>query len=142
IGEPLELYDHPDNLFVAQFIGSPAMNVMKGTVRRSNGSGYVEVAGGLRWPLQHAVTEGQAVAYGIRPSDLELTSGSTSSAVPAQVVVVEPTGAETELLIKAGESQLILVTHGRPMVNPGDRIGLAINPAKAHVFDEATGARV
>src|SRR5437016_13667832 len=52
IGEPLDLYDHPNNLFVAQFIGSPAMNVMKGTVRRENGSAYVEVPGGVRWPLQ------------------------------------------------------------------------------------------
>ncbi len=62
--------------------------------------------------------------------------------MPAEIVVVEPTGAETELLIQAGESQLILVTHGRPAVNPGDRIGLTIDPANAHVFDEATGARL
>ena len=52
IGAPLELYDHPDNLFVAQFIGSPAMNVINGKVVRSNGSGSVEVAGGVRWPLR------------------------------------------------------------------------------------------
>ena len=54
IGAPLELYDHPDNLFVAQFIGSPSMNVVNGTLRRSNGSSYVEVAGGGRWPLASA----------------------------------------------------------------------------------------
>src|SRR5215813_8372350 len=50
IGKPLELYDHPDNLFVAQFIGSPAMNIVNGTLRRSNGSTFVESTGGLRWP--------------------------------------------------------------------------------------------
>src|SRR5580765_4682036 len=130
IGEPLDLYDHPDNLFVAQFIGSPAMNVMKGTVRRANGAAYVEVTGGVRWPLQGAGAEGQSVAYGIRPGDLQLASVDAQSAVPGEIVVVEPTGAETELLIQAGDSQLILVTHGRPSVNPGDRVGLAVTPGK------------
>jgi multiple sugar transport system ATP-binding protein len=62
--------------------------------------------------------------------------------VPAEIVVVEPTGAETELLIQAGAAQLILVTHGRPDVNPGDRIGLSLDPTRAHVFDAASGARV
>jgi multiple sugar transport system ATP-binding protein len=143
IGAPLELYDHPDNLFVAQFIGSPAMNVMNGKVKRTNGSAHVEVPGGVRWPLQNAPgTEGQAVAYGIRPGDLRLASASAEGAVPAEIVVVEPTGAETELLIKAGDDQLILVTHGRPNVNPGDRVGLTIDPAKVHVFDQGTGARL
>jgi len=143
IGTPLELYDHPDNLFVAQFIGSPAMNVLNGKVGRADGSAYVEASGGLRWPLRTVpAAEGQAVAYGIRPADLGLAGASAEGAVPAEIVVVEPTGAETELLIQAGDAQLILVTHGRPNVNPGDRIGLAIDPAKVHVFDQASGARL
>ncbi len=143
IGAPLDLYDHPNNLFVAQFIGSPAMNVMNGKVRRAGGAAHVEVAGGVRWPLQQGPgIEGQAVAYGIRPGDLRLAGADAAGAVPAEIVVVEPTGAETELLIQAGEDQLILVTHGRPNVNPGDRIGLAIDPAKVHVFDQGTGARL
>jgi len=143
IGAPLELYDHPDNLFVAQFIGSPAMNVMNGKVRRDGGAAHVEVAGGVRWPLVHGPgAEGQAVAYGIRPGDLRLASPDAEGAVAAEIVVVEPTGAETELLIQAGDDQLILVTHGRPKVNPGERIGLTIDPAKVHVFDQGTGARL
>jgi len=143
IGSPLELYDHPDNLFVAQFIGSPAMNVMNGKFGRAGGATYVEVAGGMRWPLGPVpAAEGQAVAYGIRPGDLTLAGAGSAGAVPAEIVVVEPTGAETELVVQAGETQLILVTHGRPAVNPGDRIGLAIDPAKVHVFDQTTGARL
>jgi multiple sugar transport system ATP-binding protein len=143
IGAPLELYDHPDNLFVAQFIGSPAMNVMNGKVKRTSGSAHVEVACGVRWPLHAGPgADGQAVAYGIRPGDLRLSSANADGAVPAEIVVVEPTGAETELLIQAGDDQLILVTHGRPNVNPGDRVGLSIDPAKVHVFDQGTGARL
>src|ERR1035438_3255394 len=73
IGAPLELYDRPDNLFVAQFIGSPAMNVVNGTVRRANGGAWVEAAGGVRWPLGHtAGADGQSVAYGVRPEHLSL----------------------------------------------------------------------
>jgi multiple sugar transport system ATP-binding protein len=140
IGEPLELYDRPDNLFVAQFIGSPAMNVVSGTVRRANSGAWVEAAGGVRWPLGHtAGADGQAVAYGVRPEHLSLGGGD---AVPAEIIVVEPTGAETELLVQAGEAQIVLVTHGRPVVNPGDKVGLAVDPAMVHVFDQKTGARI
>ena len=142
IGAPLELYDHPDNLFVAQFIGSPAMNVVNGKLKRVNGSAYVEAAGGVRWPIGHGPgSDGQAVSFGIRPEHLTLTAAG-GEAVPAEIVVVEPTGAETELLIKAGDEQIVLVTHGRLAVNPGDRIGLTVDPAHVHLFDQGTGARL
>ena len=71
IGEPLDLYDHPDNLFVAQFIGSPAMNVVNGKVKRANGTGGRRNERRLQWPLfQGPGADGQPVAYGIRPGDL------------------------------------------------------------------------
>ena len=143
IGAPLELYDHPNNLFVAQFIGSPSMNVVNGKVKRANGTACVEMGDGMQWPLDHGPgADGQPVAYGVRPGDLKLTGAGAANAVPGEIVVVEPTGAETELLIQAGEAQVILVTHGRPDVNPGDRIGLAVDPAKVHLFDQGTGARL
>jgi multiple sugar transport system ATP-binding protein len=143
IGTPLELYDRPANLFVAQFIGSPAMNVVNGTLRRSNGNAFVETEGGVRWPLGHgAGADGQAVAYGVRPEHLTLAASDSASSVPAEVTVVEPTGAETELLLNAGGAPMVLVSHGRPTVNPGDRIGLSVDPAMVHVFDQKTGARI
>ena len=143
IGTPLDLYDHPGNLFVAQFIGSPAMNVVEGTIKRANGGAHVQSRDGIRWPLGSAAgTEGQSVAYGIRPEHLSLTDAKAPTAVPAEVSVVEPTGAETELLLQAGEAQIVLVTHGRPQVKPGDRVGLAIEPAMVHVFDQKTGQRL
>jgi multiple sugar transport system ATP-binding protein len=143
IGEPLALYDHPNNLFVAQFIGSPAMNVVNGKIKRANGGASVDMGDGIEWPLHQAPgTDGQAVAYGVRPGDLELTSPTAANAVVGEVVVVEPTGAETEVLIQAGSAQLILVTHGRPSVSPGDRVGLAVTPGKVHIFDQGSGARL
>jgi multiple sugar transport system ATP-binding protein len=141
IGTPLDLYDHPSNLFVAQFIGSPAMNIVEGTLRRANGAGYVETSGGVRWPLAGASGgEGQSVSYGVRPEHLSVTDASKG--VPAEIIVVEPTGAETELLVQAGASQVTLVTHGRPQVNPGDRIGLSVEPGAVHLFDQKSGQRI
>jgi multiple sugar transport system ATP-binding protein len=134
IGTPLELFDRPTNLFVAQFIGSPAMNVFPGTVR----GGSVEALG-ARWPADAArAAEGQAVSYGIRPGDLELAS----EGIPAKVVVVEPTGAETELLVRVGDAQLTVVLHGRTQARPEDTVHLAIDPAKAHVFGGQNGQRL
>src|SRR5512147_1978646 len=73
IGTPLELFDKPGNLFVAQFIGSPAMNVLPGTLRRNGSGAYVEALG-ARWPVPPGVdgSDGLAVSYGIRPGDLTL----------------------------------------------------------------------
>jgi len=134
IGTPLELFDRPGNLFVAQFIGSPAMNVFAGTVR----GGAVEALG-ARWPVLPGMgREGQAVQYGIRPTDLVVSP----QGIPAQVVVVEPTGAETELLLQVGEEQLVVVMHGRTLAQPDDTIHLSLDPAMAHVFDAGSGARL
>jgi len=141
IGTPLELYDRPCNLFVAEFIGSPAMNVIDGVLRRSGDVACVEADGGVRWPLARGPgAEGQAVSYGIRPE--HLTLADDGDGVPGEVVVVEPTGAETELLIQVGAAQIVLRTHGRPTVQPDQKIGLAVDPASVHLFDRATGQRL
>jgi multiple sugar transport system ATP-binding protein len=143
IGTPLELYDRPGNLFVAQFIGSPAMNVFPGVLQKEGGQAGVSALGAL-WPAPPGVggQHGQAVHYGIRPSDLRLAD----SGIPAQVVVVEPTGAETELLLQISHGgstqQLVLVLHGRTAAQPGDTVHLALDGAKAHVFDAQAGTRL
>jgi len=142
IGAPLELYDHPDNLFVAQFIGSPAMNIVNGTLRRSNGSAFVESTGGLRWPISaRNAADGQPVTLGVRPEHLTLADAAGDT-VHGEIIVVEPMGAETELLIQAGESQVVLMTSGRPNVNPGERVGLTLDPATIHLFDQKSGQRL
>ncbi|HEX4235715.1 MAG TPA: sn-glycerol-3-phosphate ABC transporter ATP-binding protein UgpC [Caldimonas sp.] len=140
IGTPLELYDHPANLFVAQFIGSPAMNVIMGTLRRGNGQAWLEAEGGVRWPLAAAGpgSDGQPVAYGVRPGDLGVVAAE--DAVPAEVIVVEPTGAETELLVRVGTSEIVVVVHGRPQAEPGATIPLAVEPGAVHLFDPTSGA--
>ena len=140
IGTPLELYDRPANLFVAQFIGSPSMNVVSGTVRRADGIAWVEVEGGIRWPLpaDSVGQDGRAVAYGVRPGDLGVGGGDRP--VPAEVIVVEPTGAETELLLQVGSAQIVVVIHGRSSARPGEVVQLAVDTGAVHLFDPASGA--
>ena len=103
IGTPLELYDRPANLFVAQFIGSPAMNVVPGTLRRSADAAWVEAEGG---DALAAAARARPAATGRRWSTAcapaTCRSAAAAQAVPAEVIVVEPTGAETELLVQAG----------------------------------------
>ena len=144
IGTPLALYDNPRNLFVAQFIGSPSMNVFEGTLQRNGDQTSVAALGAL-WPVAGltAGSVGQKVHYGIRPGDLTLAE----TGIAAEVVVVEPTGAETELLLQVGPTgetgqQLILVIHGRTSAQPGDVVHLSIAGGKAHVFDGASGQRL
>jgi len=142
IGTPLELYDRPENLFVAQFIGSPAMNIVQGTLRRANGSAHVETPDGIRWPLGPGVgVDGQPVSYGVRPDHLELAANQPHT-VPAEVVVVEPTGSETELVVRIGDAQMIVETHGRPKLAPGDRVTFLVEPGNVHLFDQQTGQRL
>jgi len=141
IGTPLELFDRPANLFVAQFIGSPAMNVVRGELRSEGGQLWVD-AQNARWPVASgfAAHAGQSVDYGIRPSDLKLAE--TDSGVAAEVVVVEPTGSETELLLKVGGAQLTMTLHGRTSKQPGDTVWLQIDASRAHLFNAGDGKRL
>ncbi|VTU32494.1 ABC transporter ATP-binding protein [Variovorax sp. PBL-E5] len=141
IGTPLELYDRPDNLFVAQFIGSPAMNVLEGVARRVEGRWRVEAQGAL-WPAPAGTTatDGQPVHYGVRPGDITLADAVHG--VPARVIVVEPTGAETELLVEVGQAKLTLAVHGRVDAKPDQTVGLVIDSECVHLFDRQSGKRM
>jgi multiple sugar transport system ATP-binding protein len=140
IGTPLELFDRPGNLFVAQFIGSPSMNVMEGKFRREGTRCWVE-AEGAQWPVATSTgADGQAVHYGVRPTDIALSQ--TGQGIPAKVIVVEPTGAETELLLQVGHARFVVVMHGRTAANPDDTVYLTIDGTKAHIFSAADGKRL
>ena len=149
IGTPLELFDRPGNLFVAQFIGSPSMNVLSGALHVEGDRSWVE-AEGSHWPIGtplRAGREGQTVHYGVRPTDLMLVDPAhgpvtANGAIGAKVVVVEPTGAETELLLEVGSQQIVLVMHGRTDAQADDFVQIEVAPGKAHVFDAASGARL
>jgi multiple sugar transport system ATP-binding protein len=91
-------------------------------------------------PAQVGGSEGQQVHYGIRPGDVHVAP--TGQGIAAKVIVVEPTGAETELLLQVGDVQLVVVIHGRTAAQPDETVWLAIDADKAHVFDTASGKRL
>jgi multiple sugar transport system ATP-binding protein len=139
-GSPLELYDRPANLFVAGFIGSPAMNFLPGKLRRSGGDASVELADGSRVmaPLGSGGTDGQPVVFGTRPEHLALSD----SGIAVQVAVVEPTGADTFVACRHQGSELAVVFHERHAFPPGSTIHLQPDLQRAHLFDAGTGRRL
>jgi multiple sugar transport system ATP-binding protein len=138
IGTPLQLYDRPGNVFVAGFIGSPAMNFFPGTVRR-NGAAEFRCADGLTLPLGAAdAADGKAAIYGVRPEHFSLAEDGTE----AEIQVVEPTGSETQLLAKLGSQSVLAVFRERHTFKPGDTVRLKPDPRLVHLFDRTTGERL
>ena len=140
-GNPLELYDTPANVFVAGFIGSPAMNLVPGIARLDGGTPGVEFDGGIRLPIPVASrpSDGQRVLYGMRPEHCALAGGD---GLPADVVVVEPTGADTQLFCRFNGQEVTSLVRDRVDCRAGDRVGLFPDVRRAHLFDAASGARL
>ncbi len=139
IGTPLELYDNPANQFVAGFIGSPAMNFLKGKVK-VNGSAGFEGPNGVNLPLSKAPasSDGRPAVYGIRPEHFTIADDGAE----AEIVVVEPTGSETQVFAKLGGEEIVAVFRERHQFRPGEKIRLKPDPQLVHLFDEATGKRL
>jgi len=139
IGAPLELYDRPNNMFVAGFIGSPAMNMIKGRIR-NNGSASFEGPAGVKFslPTSGKASDGQPAIYGIRPEHFALADDGAE----AEVQVVEPTGSELQVVAKLGGEDVIAVFRERHQFRPGDKIRLKPDPRLVHLFDEASGQRL
>jgi multiple sugar transport system ATP-binding protein len=136
MGAPLELYDRPRNLFVAGFIGSPAMNFVKGKIE-----GGMFRAGEVSLPLPTdpgTAREGHPIVYGIRPEHLRLDPNG----VAATVHVTEPTGSETQVIMHLAGSQVVGAFRERIAEKPGQHLHIAPDPALVHLFDEQTGTRL
>jgi multiple sugar transport system ATP-binding protein len=139
-GSPLELYDNPANQFVAGFIGSPAMNFLPGTLRRDGGSPMVELKDGSRVPAPTSnAQDGQPVVFGTRPEHLSLAN---EGGIPAQVVVLEPTGMDTFIACRHAGIDISAVFRERYDFAPGTNVHLVPDLARAHLFDAQTGQRI
>ncbi len=148
IGAPLDLYDRPDNLFVAGFIGSPAMNFVRGTIS----GGAFKAGGGVSLPMPARggmPGEGRPAVYGVRPEHFRIAEGG----VPVEVLVVEPTGSETQVVVRGaggasadagahGQSDMVVVFRDRIAARPGDTIRIAPDTTLVHLFDAESGKRL
>ncbi len=135
MGAPLELFDRPANTFVAGFIGSPAMNMLKGKVEPEG----VRVEGALL-PISrdHKVSQGQDVLYGVRPEHFDIAEGG----LPARISVVEPTGSETTVVLRFGGTEIVALFRERHDFKPGDTLHLRPREDLVHLFDPQSGQRV
>ena len=143
-GAPLDLYDRPATLFVAGFIGSPAMSFLRGRLV----GGRLRI-GPLDLPAAHGGT--RDVVVGLRPEAMHLARGE---GIPATVKLVEPMGPETHVLADLDDrssaargpvetaSDLRLVVRERLRLRPGEPVRLGVDPAALHLFDPDTGLRL
>jgi multiple sugar transport system ATP-binding protein len=136
IGTPLDLYDRPANLFVAGFIGSPAMNMLPGTL---SADGFT-AADGTRIELGPAAVNASPrdVVLGIRPEHFP----QNVSGHAAEILAVEPTGAETQVVTRFAGSEVMIALRERITARPGEHITISPLPGSLHLFDAGTGLRI
>ncbi|MBM7048770.1 MULTISPECIES: ABC transporter ATP-binding protein [Rhizobium] len=138
-GTPIELYRKPANLFVAGFIGSPAMNFLDGVVDGVDGAPAVRLkdSTSVRIASERKVKPGQSVKIGLRPEHLSLATGG--SPLSGQTLLVEPTGAQTHVLFDLAGEQVTAVVDGEAPVRYGQQLNVSVSPDLVYVFDASSG---
>jgi multiple sugar transport system ATP-binding protein len=137
VDAPQAVYDAPANTFVAGFIGSPPMNVVRGTIQ----SGRF-VADGIALDLPAVPASGSGdVLLGIRPEHMRLTD-SGSADLSATVELIEPLGSDLLVTLRASANALIARTEPHTAINPGDVVHLAVSRERISLFDAASGNRL
>jgi len=135
IGTPLELYDTPANLFVATFIGSPAMNLVTG---KMDGADFL-ANDGTRIPIGRAGSGGgRPVTLGVRPEHFHLDPNG----VDAEILTVEPTGSETQVVARFAGGEIMGAFRERITAQPGEKIKIRPDGNTVHLFDTETGKRI
>ncbi|RYH06991.1 ABC transporter ATP-binding protein [Tropicimonas sp. IMCC6043] len=139
VGSPLEIYDRPANTFVAGFIGSPSMNILDAVLRKTDGSVHAEV-GDVRFAVGGAegLDDGRDVLLGVRPEHLLVGD----EGLKGEVVVIEPTGSETHVVVRANGRELTTIVRERREFRTGQHVRLSPQPGMVHLFDRATGVRI
>ncbi len=137
---PIELYRHPQSAFVATFIGSPRMNLIKGTITDKDATPSFAAAEGWCVPLggsDRAKMETQSVWLGIRPEDIRLVDSNSQADLSGTVGIIERLGAETYLNVVRGAETLLVRVQGDVALRPGDAVRLALDRAALHLFDQS-----
>ncbi len=140
IGTPLELFDVPDNVFVATFIGSPSMNLIEGRLEVGGDQPHVVLEGGRVPALNSGGRQDQQITCGIRPEHFFVSK--EGEGVRVEVVLVEPTGSETLVLCRHGEREVQLRLNERRDFARGEPLWLSTPAEFVHLFDAETGLRL
>ncbi|TPW30299.1 ABC transporter ATP-binding protein [Pararhizobium mangrovi] len=137
MGTPLELYDRPNNAFVAQFIGSPAMNLFPATVRDGRMVLETGIDSGIAPPA--GLSQGDEILIGKRPEEIGL---SNDGALQATVENIEPTGSETFVEIRYGQQHVSVVLRQRPAFTIGSTVAMQLDVGAFHAFQRRDGMRI
>ncbi|KAA3498109.1 sn-glycerol-3-phosphate ABC transporter ATP-binding protein UgpC [Rhizobium rhizogenes] len=139
-GTPLELYKTPANLFVAAFIGSPAMNLIEGVVDGEGDQPAARLKDGtaIRIAASRNVKRGQPVTIGLRPEHIGSSIGGDIS-LSGRTVLVEPTGAQTHVVFELAGEQVTAVVDGEQPVKVNTPFAATVHHERVHVFDRASG---
>lgn len=149
VGSPKEVYDFPENIFVAQFIGSPAMNIFDAEIRDGKliiGDTAITVPEAKRRMLMNEGYDNQPVKFGIRPEDIReealFVESALASAFNVEVKVSELLGSEIMLYSELENQEFISRVDARNELDPGDVVKFAFDMNKGHFFDVETGERI
>ena len=137
---PIEIYRHPRSTFVATFIGSPRMNLIKGIIASKEVTPTFAAAEGWIVPLAGrnlAAADLQPMWLGIRPEDIRLVESNSEADLSGTVAIIERLGAETYLNVVKGTETLLVRVQGDIALRPGDTVQLALDRARFHLFDQA-----
>jgi len=147
VGTPDEVYSHPANLFVAQFVGSPVMNIAEASVAEGASAARVTVGGtqaGFEFPRQllsklngHAANGG--LTLGIRPEGVLVRRDAAPGYLPVEAHIIEPLGSFDIVDLKVGSKMLRARTKAGYVAGPGEKVHVRIDPEQAHFFDTASG---
>ncbi|MDH7787469.1 multiple sugar transport system ATP-binding protein [Ochrobactrum sp. 19YEA23] len=139
-GTPMELYTKPANVFVAGFIGSPSMNFLDATVEQGSAGVTILLENGAKLDMPNSkIGRTGKVTLGLRPEHLEVRR---DGGIPAKVRLIEPTGAQTHVVLEAGSDKVMAVVDSEMPLAVGDVVGLTIAQDRVHLFDPSSGARI
>lgn len=142
IGEPTKVYTIPRNRFIAQFIGSPSMNLMECEMEQNSGEVIISTkCFTLSLQGMEIKSESGRGELGIRPEDLHIEEESSSGLFEGEVDVVEPLGPRQLIYLTASGMELVVEERGGREIKAGSMVNVSVDPAKLHLFDES-GERI
>ena len=142
VGSPDGVYERPANVFVATFVGSPAMNLMRGRLVTEGGATCFDGPSG-RLPLAGvSPSPEREVVLGVRPEDLQIGNDAAGDAWAGTVHIREPNGADVFLTVRVAGHDLVARTDRSASAEPGSRLSLKVHPDRFHLFDADTGDRI
>lgn len=143
VGRPIDLYNAPENLFVAGFIGTPSMNLIEATIAKTDTGMAALFSCGQSVPVPSShpnLDEHQKVHIGMRPEHFAIDG--SGAPLSGTTTLVEPTGAQTHVTFQMANTLATAVLEGGIDVEVGQKLTVSINPEKVYIFDGKTGQRV